>query len=114
MGIRTLIRRTAPTRTSRVPVFAADASTARFPGSSPLSAPLGRRTAALRRVLAPAARLRPARLRSVRLRPVGLGPRSGLLTSRRAHALRRWAGRGRGWLRRPLRGGQREAVRPPA
>jgi len=40
MGIRTLIRRTAPTRTSSVQTFAADASTVRVPGSTPVTAHL--------------------------------------------------------------------------
>ncbi|GAA0326008.1 hypothetical protein ACKI1I_09770 [Streptomyces turgidiscabies] len=104
MGIRTLIRRTAPTRPSPVPAFAADASTARIPGSSPVAEPLGRRAEALRRALAPRPRTRRAHL----------GPRFGLPVSGRALTWRLWAGWGRDWLRRPLRGGQREPVRPQA
>lgn len=104
MGIRTLIRRTAPAWPSPVPAFAVDASTVRMPGSSPVAVPLGCRAQALRRVLAPHARTRRAHL----------GPPSGLPMSGRALSWRRWAGWGRGWLRRPLRGGQRKPARPPA
>jgi hypothetical protein len=105
MGIRTLIRRTAPARPSPVPESAADASTVRMPDNSPVAVPLGCRAEALRRVLAQRARI---------IRRAHLGPRSGLRASGRSQAWRRWAGRGRQWLRRPLRGGQREPVRPPA
>ncbi|WP_405815665.1 hypothetical protein OG241_14060 [Streptomyces sp. NBC_01390] len=107
MGIRTLIRRTALIRASPVPAVAADASTARIPGSSPVTDPLGRRADALRRALAPHPRTR----RTLRAH---LGPRSGPPVSGRARTWRLWAGWGRGWLRRPLRGGQREPARPPA
>ncbi|MDQ0931723.1 hypothetical protein [Streptomyces turgidiscabies] len=103
MGIRTLTRWTALARPSSKPAFAVDASTARIPGSGPVTASLGSRADALRRVLTPPARIRRAHL----------GPRSGFPRSGRALDWRRWAGWGRGWLRRPLRGGQREPVRPP-